>query len=67
MDHEDIDQDLLRGIAEFAQKQMGKGSAQTIQITNLVEERVRRPAPSLHFWDLDPPSAAPRKLDQQAR
>lgn len=42
MDHEEIDQDLLRGIAEFAQKQMGKGSAQTIQITNLVEDRVSR-------------------------
>ncbi|KAM0745920.1 hypothetical protein T439DRAFT_360874 [Meredithblackwellia eburnea MCA 4105] len=41
MDHEEMDKDVLRGIAEFAQRQMGKGSAQTVQITNLVEERLR--------------------------
>ncbi|KAK4699671.1 hypothetical protein P7C70_g6588, partial [Phenoliferia sp. Uapishka_3] len=41
MEHEDINPEVLRGIADFAQKQMGVGSAQTVQITNLVEERLR--------------------------
>ena len=70
MDHEAIDHELLRGIAEFAQKQMGKGSAQTIQITNLVEERVCLPPPRPVQKVMCPPSflsASSREQRQQAR